>query len=42
MNFRYFVRQMEGIGHGDSTLPSACVMIDQWIDAPWNGSATTS
>ena len=27
-NFRYFVRQMERNGHGDSTLPPWCVMID--------------
>ena len=41
-DLRYFVRQMETNGHGDSTLPPSCVMIDAWIDAPWNGSATTS
>ena len=41
-NFRYFVRQMERNGHGDSTLPPSCVMIDPWTDTPWNGSATTS
>ena len=41
-NFRYLVRQMERNGHSDSTLPSSCVMIDAWTDAPWNGSATTS
>ena len=41
-NFRYFVRRMERNGHGDSTLPPWCVMMPAWIDAPWNGSATTS
>ena len=41
-NLRYFVRQMERNGHGDSTLPPWCVMMTAWIDAPWNGSATTS
>ena len=41
-DFRCFVRRMERNGHGDSTLPPWCVMIDAWIDAPWNGSATTS
>ena len=42
MIFRYFVRQMERNGHGDSTLPPWCVMMPAWTDAPWNGSATTS
>ena len=41
-NFRYFVRRMERNGHSDSTLPLLCVMMTAWIDAPWNGSATTS
>ena len=37
-----FVRQTEQNGHGDSTLPSSCVMMTVWTDATWNGSATTS
>ena len=41
-NFRYFVRQMERNGHGDSTLPPWCVMMPSWINTRWNGSATTS
>ena len=41
-DFRYFVRRMERNGHGGSTLPPWCVMMPAWIDAPWNGSATTS
>ncbi len=41
-NLRYFVRRMERNGHGGSTLPPWCVMMPVWIDAPWNGSATTS
>ena len=41
-NFRSFVRQIETNEHGDSTLPSACVIIDPWTDATWTGSATTS
>ena len=41
-DFRHFARRMERNGHGGSTFPPWCVMIDSWIDAPWNGSATTS
>ncbi len=41
-NLRYFLRQMERNKHGGSTLPPWCVMIGLWINAPWNGSATTS
>ena len=42
MIFRYFARQVERKGHGGSTLPPWCAMMPAWIDAPWNGSATTS
>ena len=41
-DLRHFVRRMERNGHGGSTLPPWCVMMPAWIDAPWNGSATTS
>ena len=40
-HLRYFARQMENNGHGGSTFPPWCVMIDPWTDTPWNGSATT-
>ena len=42
MIFRYLGRQTERNGHSDSTLPLLSVMMTAWIDAPWNGSATTS
>ena len=41
-NFRCLVRRMERNEHTDSTLPLLSVMMTVWIDAPWNGSATTS
>ena len=41
-DFRYFARWVERNGHGGSTLPPSSVMMPVWIDAPWNGSATTS
>ena len=41
-DFRFAEHRMETNGHGGSTLPPRCVMMRAWIDAPWNGSATTS
>jgi hypothetical protein len=41
-SFRYFVLRVNTNGHGNSTLPPWCVMIEPWINAPWNGSATKS
>ena len=41
-NLPDFVRRREQNGHGGSTFPSSCAMMPAWIDAPWNGSATTS
>ena len=41
-SFRSFMRRVETNGDSDSTLPPWCVMMCAWIDAPYNGSATTS
>jgi hypothetical protein len=41
-SFRYFVLRVNTNGHGNSTLPPWCVMIEPWMNAPWNGSATKS
>jgi hypothetical protein len=41
-NFRFFVWQTERNVYIGSTLPLLSVMMIVWIDAPWNGSATTS
>ena len=38
----HFMQWIEQNGHGDSTLPPSCVMIEPWTDTPWNASATTS